>query len=63
MGRYTIDDYRFGKIIINGLEIGHMGEIHPEILEHYHLFNPVITAELNFAKAGLIRKKRPSMVV
>ncbi|MFC1670311.1 phenylalanine--tRNA ligase subunit beta [Spirochaetota bacterium] len=45
---------RSGQILISNNEAGHIGEIHPEILENYHIFNPVVTAEINLSKARLI---------
>ena len=45
---------RSGKILIKNKEAGHIGEINPEILERYHIFNPVVTLELNLSASGLI---------
>ena len=42
------------KILINGAAVGHMGELHPEVLERYHINNPVAAAEINMSKDGFI---------
>jgi phenylalanyl-tRNA synthetase beta chain len=41
------------SIVIDGTEVGHAGEIHPEVLERYHLYNPVATVEIDLTLAGI----------
>ena len=38
---------RTGKVLINGKEIGIMGEMHPKISEIWKLENPVASLEIN----------------
>ncbi|MFP4567907.1 MAG: phenylalanine--tRNA ligase subunit beta [Candidatus Woesearchaeota archaeon] len=38
---------RFGLIFINDIEVGIIGEVHPEVLSNFKLFNPVACFELN----------------
>jgi phenylalanyl-tRNA synthetase beta chain len=39
-----------GKIIVNGLEIGMVGEVSPLVLEAWKLENPAAAFEINFQK-------------
>jgi phenylalanyl-tRNA synthetase beta chain len=41
---------RVGKIIVNGLEIGMVGEVSPLVLEAWKLENPAAAFEINFQK-------------
>jgi phenylalanyl-tRNA synthetase beta chain len=41
---------RVGKVIVNGSEIGVVGEISPAVLEAWKLENPVAAFELNFQR-------------
>jgi phenylalanyl-tRNA synthetase beta chain len=41
---------RVGKVIVNGIEIGVVGEISPAVLEAWKLENPVAAFELNFQR-------------
>jgi phenylalanyl-tRNA synthetase beta chain len=41
---------RVGKIIVNGLEVGVVGEINPFVLEAWKLENPSAAFEVNFKK-------------
>jgi phenylalanyl-tRNA synthetase beta chain len=41
---------RVGKIIVNGLEVGVVGEINPFVLEAWKLENPAAAFEVNFKK-------------
>jgi phenylalanyl-tRNA synthetase beta chain len=43
-------DGRFGKILIDGKEVGILGEIHPAVLEEWKLENPVATLEIDLDK-------------
>ncbi len=41
---------RVGKVIVNGSEVGIVGEISPLVLEAWKLENPVAAFEINFQK-------------
>jgi phenylalanyl-tRNA synthetase beta chain len=49
---------RVGKIIVNNVEIGFIGEIHPKVLEEWSLEVPVSAFEVNATK--LLHLKLPS---
>ncbi|MEM4649843.1 MAG: hypothetical protein QXP78_04155, partial [Candidatus Bathyarchaeia archaeon] len=49
---------RVGKIVINDVEVGLIGEIHPKVLEEWGLEVPVAAFELNATK--LLNLKLPS---
>jgi len=42
------------RILVNGSNVGHMGEVHPEVLERYHINNPIAAVEMNISKTGFI---------
>jgi phenylalanyl-tRNA synthetase beta chain len=46
---------RVGTVIVNRIEVGLLGEIHPKVLETWTLENPVAVFELNMDKMGKIR--------
>ena len=41
---------RVGKVMINGLEVGFVGEVNPIVLDAWKLENPAATFEINFKK-------------
>jgi phenylalanyl-tRNA synthetase beta chain len=41
---------RVGKVIVNGLEVGFVGEVNPFVLEAWKLENPAAAFEVNFKK-------------
>jgi phenylalanyl-tRNA synthetase beta chain len=41
---------RVGKVVINGLELGFVGEVNPMVLEAWKLENPAAAFEVNFKK-------------
>ena len=41
---------RVGKVIVNGSDIGIVGEVNPAVLEAWKLENPAAAFELNFQK-------------
>ena len=43
-------DGRVGKVIVNGSEVGVVGEVNPLVLEAWELENPVAAFEVNFQK-------------
>lgn len=46
---------RVGKVICNGMEIGCIGELHPQVLENWNLMMPTIVLELDVEKLfGLV---------
>ena len=47
MGCYL--DGRCGTVSVSGRPIGHLGEIHPEVLEHFSLSHPVAAFELDLS--------------
>ena len=36
------------EIIVNGIDVGYLGEVHPLVLQNYDIGQPVLVAELNF---------------
>lgn len=48
---------RTGKIIVNGVEVGILGEINPKVLETWKLENPVAAFELDIEETIKIRQK------
>jgi phenylalanyl-tRNA synthetase beta chain len=46
---------RVGTVIVNRIEVGLLGEIHPKVLETWTLENPVAAFELNMDTIGRIR--------
>ncbi len=49
---------RTGRIIVEGKEIGYVGEVHPEILEELDLENPVVVFEIDVNKLFEIYKRK-----
>ncbi|MEM0050763.1 MAG: phenylalanine--tRNA ligase subunit beta, partial [Candidatus Bathyarchaeia archaeon] len=49
---------RAGKIIVDGEEIGIIGEIHPKVLENWGLGNPAAALEIDIDKIWRILKNR-----
>jgi phenylalanyl-tRNA synthetase beta chain len=47
---------RIGKVLVNGEEVGIIGEIHPLVLERWKLENPAAAFEINLDK--IIRGKQ-----
>lgn len=45
---------RAAAVFVDGKEVGHLGEIHPEILEKYHIYNPVVIFEMNLSAMDII---------
>jgi phenylalanyl-tRNA synthetase beta chain len=43
---------RMGKIVVKGIELGFMGEIHPQVLQNWGLENPAAAFEINLNKLG-----------
>ena len=41
---------RAGKVIVNGAEVGVVGEVNPVVLEAWKLENPAAAFEVNFKK-------------
>jgi phenylalanyl-tRNA synthetase beta chain len=41
---------RVGKIIVNGTELGFIGELHPQVLQNWGLENPAAAFEINLNK-------------
>lgn len=39
---------RGGEVILDGQKIGTIGVLHPEVMEHFGLKNPVSTYEIEF---------------
>ncbi|MDA1196541.1 MAG: phenylalanine--tRNA ligase subunit beta [Nanoarchaeota archaeon] len=63
---YTIEDMdhesfiagRVGKVVVDGQEIGYLGELHPGVLSKVGLEVPAIGMELNLTKLFEISKKK-----
>jgi len=51
-------DGRAGRLLINGAEVGILGEIHPKVLRMWTLENPVAAFELNMGSINTMRIKR-----
>ena len=49
---------RVGAPVINGKEVGVLGEIHPKVLEAWELENPVAAFELNLHKITTMKKNK-----
>jgi phenylalanyl-tRNA synthetase beta chain len=48
---------RFGRVIVEGVDVGFVGEIHPGVLEAWGLENPVAGFELNMGRiVGIISR-------
>ena len=43
---------RTGNIVVEGQEIGFLGELHPATLEQYELKNPTAALEIDISKAS-----------
>jgi len=41
---------RVGAVMVNGVNVGVLGEIHPQVLESWKLENPVAAFEINIHK-------------
>ena len=39
-----------GKIVVKGIELGFIGEIHPQVLQNWGLENPAAAFEINLNK-------------
>ena len=39
-----------GRIMVNNVEVGKMGLVHPEVLIHFNLNNPASALEINLEK-------------
>ena len=50
---------RVGSVLINGLDVGIIGEVHPQVLEEWNLENPVAAFEIKIHEVleSKIRKK------
>jgi phenylalanyl-tRNA synthetase beta chain len=48
-------DGRVGAAIVNGRNVGIVGEVHPKVLEAWKLENPVVAFELNLSKIVKMR--------
>ncbi|MEM1673653.1 MAG: phenylalanine--tRNA ligase subunit beta [Candidatus Bathyarchaeia archaeon] len=49
---------RFGIIVVEGEEVGIIGEIHPQVLENWGLENPAAALEINLSSIWQIIKRR-----
>jgi phenylalanyl-tRNA synthetase beta chain len=45
---------RSGSIISSGAIVGHLGEVHPKVLDTFKISNPTVVMELNLTKLGFI---------
>ncbi|MGB7566567.1 MAG: phenylalanine--tRNA ligase subunit beta [Chitinivibrionales bacterium] len=46
---------RSGTIISNGQAVGHLGEVHPKVLDTFKISNPAAVLEIDLSKLGFIR--------
>ena len=51
-------DGRAGAVVVEGDEVGLIGEVHPKVLQSWGLENPVAAFELNMSKLGKLRRKQ-----
>ncbi len=45
---------RSGSVVLNGRRVGHLGEVHPRILDDMKIPNPAVVLELNLSAMGII---------
>jgi phenylalanyl-tRNA synthetase beta chain len=45
---------RSANVIVNDAAIGHLGEVHPKVLDGFGIPNPVVVLELSLSKMGFI---------
>ena len=45
---------RAGQVMVEGRAIGHLGELHPQIVDDFKVENPVAVMEINLSKMGII---------
>jgi phenylalanyl-tRNA synthetase beta chain len=45
---------RSGSIVSSGNIVGHLGEVHPKVLDAFKISNPTVVMELNLTKLGFI---------
>jgi phenylalanyl-tRNA synthetase beta chain len=45
---------RSGSIISGGVVVGHLGEVHPKVLDTFKISNPTVVMEINLTKLGFI---------
>ncbi len=50
---------RVGKVLVDGEDVGFVGEVHPAVLESWGLENPVAAFELNMDRIVGIRNRNP----
>ena len=48
---------RAASVVVNGTEVGFLGEIHPQVLDEFGLLTPVVATELNLSKLHELLKK------
>jgi phenylalanyl-tRNA synthetase beta chain len=46
---------RVGAVIVNGVNVGVLGEVNPQVLEAWKLENPVVAFEVNMHKIVKIK--------
>lgn len=49
---------RCGRVVIDNLEVGYIGEMHPQVLENFNINFPVCAFELNVSEIFKVRKKQ-----
>jgi phenylalanyl-tRNA synthetase beta chain len=47
---------RSGAVIVAGRSVGHLGEIHPQVLDDSKIPNPTVVLEINLSKMGIINE-------
>lgn len=48
---------RCGIVAVDGRRVGHIGEIHPRVLDDFKIPNPTVTLEINLSRMGLITRE------
>jgi phenylalanyl-tRNA synthetase beta chain len=58
--KLTANDYGFylpgrsANIIINNVIVGHLGEVHPKVLDSFGIPNPTVVMETSLSKMGFV---------
>ena len=48
---------RVGAVVVGGVEVGLIGEVHPKVLQAWGLGNPVAAFELDMGKVGRAKSR------
>ena len=48
---------RCGYVVVDGRRVGHVGELHPQVLDDFKIPNPTVIVELNLSRMGVIPRE------